>query len=181
MAQTEYAFWLMPAEPLMGQLCAVIRALATEFNAPRFDPHVTIYHGPSSRKEAGKIAGEIAARFRPLDLEMQKLDQSPVYIKTLFVQFHESDPVRSIFELARKRVAIPQEYSLGPHLSLLYQHLSEEQRLELCHRPLVPSGAYHFDGIRVVEYEPPWSEQSIKESRIITDLRLQNSDRSTAA
>jgi hypothetical protein len=49
MAQTEYSFWLMPSEPLRKQLCAVIRALASEFDAPRFDPHVTIYHGLSSR------------------------------------------------------------------------------------------------------------------------------------
>jgi 2'-5' RNA ligase len=181
MAQTEYSFWLMPAEPLRNQLCAVIDALAVEFDAPRFAPHVTICHGPSSGKEASEIAGEIAAQFQPLDLEMRKLDQSAIYIKTFFVQFHESEPLRRMFELARERVAIPQEDSLNPHLSLLYQRLSEEQRHELCRRSLVPGGAYRLDGIRVVEYEPPWREQAIKRSRIIADLRLQNSDRSTAA
>lgn len=172
--RTEYTFWLMPAEPLASRLRTVIRELTLEFTALEFDPHVTIYHGPASANEARKIAGLIVDKFQPLDLEMQKLDQSPVYAKTFFVQFYESVSLRGLFELARGSVATPTDYSLNPHLSLLYQHLSEQQRLELCRRSIVPAGAYHFDGIRVVEFEPPWSRNTMKESRTIIDLRRQD-------
>jgi Cyclic phosphodiesterase-like protein len=174
MAQTEYTLWLLPAQPLAGRLRAVIRELALEFDAPEFDPHVTIYAGPSSANEARQIAEDIGGQFQPLDLEMQKLDQSAIYAKTVFVQFHESGTLRAMFDLARKSVAKPSGYALNPHLSLLYQHLSEQERLALCRRSIVPEGGYHFDGIRAVEFEPPWSEKTSKNSRTVTDLRLQD-------
>jgi hypothetical protein len=171
---TQYTLWLLPAEPLANDLRGVIHDLAWEFDAPEFDPHVTIYVGPSSTNEACKTAGAMAAQLRALDLEMQKLDHSAVYSKTFFAQFHESVPLRRMSDLARASVAIPSEYSLNPHLSLLYKHLPEETRLALCRRSIIPEGAYHLDRIRAVEFESPWSETTAKQTRTLTELQLQN-------
>ena len=168
-----YTFWLMPAEPLKMQLHSVVRKLAREFDGPEFDPHVTIYYGPSNPTEAEAITKKLAEGFSPLDLRMRYLDQSEVYEKTVFIQFDPSETLNRMRNLINDSLAMPTGYVLNPHLSLLYKDISEAKRRELCSQPIAPEGLQHFDGVRVVEFEPPWRPEAIRKSRILADLKLQ--------
>jgi 2'-5' RNA ligase len=174
MAQLSYTFWLVPAEPIASHLDDIIRKLALRFDAQSFEPHVTIYAGPSNRGEASSIVSDIAANFVSLNLELEQIDESSIYSKTLFLQFRRSEALRAIFDFVRNNLGNRAEYVLNPHLSLLYQKLSAEQRRELCRRLEVPGGSYYFDGIRAVEFEPPWSERSMRRTHIVAESKLQN-------
>ena len=86
----------MPADPLKAKLRSVIRNLAEEFGAPEFDPHVTIWAGPSDRNKVQAATGDITSQWGSLDLRMRKLDQSDLYTKTFFIQFDHSDALHRI-------------------------------------------------------------------------------------
>jgi len=154
-AYTEFTLWLVPREPLRSTLSAIIRRLAADLDAVEFEPHVTVFCGPSTEEEARATATAIAARLSPIELTAAGLDYTDRYTKTLFVQFEESAVARWMFEAARDGYSSRSDYTFNPHLSLLYKTLPEMKQNELCRTLEVPTGAYGFDRIRTIETESP--------------------------
>ena len=77
--------------------------LAASLDAVEFEPHVTVFCGPSTDAEARAVARRIARQFSPIELTADRLDHTERYTKTLFVQFQESAAVRQMFETAAAR------------------------------------------------------------------------------
>ena len=86
MMHNEFTLWLMPKEPLRGQMRSIIRNLAVEFDAVEFEPHVTFYCGRSTQAEATSVGQAISRAFAPLELKVADIDHSRTVTKTLFVQ-----------------------------------------------------------------------------------------------
>lgn len=172
-AYTEFTLWATPREPLRSKLRALITHLATSLDAVEFEPHVTIFCGPSSEAEAHAVAGSIAAQFAPFELVADRLDCTPQYTKTLFVQFRESAAARQMFRAAARAYARPSNYVLNPHLSLVYKKLTETKQGELRETLDVPMGAYPFDRIRMIETELPIEGPGpIRRWRTVCDVPL---------
>ncbi len=87
MAYTEFALWLTPCEPLRTLLHSTISLLAARFDAVEFEPHVTVFCGPSTDAEARAIARQVARQFSPIELTAAGLNHTEHYTKALFVQF----------------------------------------------------------------------------------------------
>ena len=155
MAYTEFTLWLTPREPLRSALRSIIRELATTLDAVAFEPHVTVFCGPSTAPAARAVADRIAKQFAPIELTASQLDHTERYTKTLFVQFQESAVLRQMFEMAAKSYPQQSNYALNPHLSLLYKKLPEAKRQELGKALDIPMGIYSFDRIRMIETELP--------------------------
>lgn len=151
----EFTLWLTPSEPLSSLLRTTIRQVAAQFGAIDFEPHVTVFCGPSTDSEAREAARRIGGQFAPVELDAVRLDHSELFTKTLFVQFEESAVLKRIFETAAASFSRPSSYLLNPHLSLLYKTLPASNRIKLCETLDVPRGAYRFDRVRVVETELP--------------------------
>lgn len=141
-AYTEFTLWLTPSELLRSTVSGIIRRLAADLDAVEFEPHVTVFCGPSTEAEAATIAGAIAAQFAPIELIADRLDSTGHYTKTLFVQFEESAIARRMFELARDCYFRRSNYVFKPHLSLLYKTLSETERKDRGSRG--PDGSLWF-------------------------------------
>jgi 2'-5' RNA ligase len=154
-AYTEFTLWLMPHEPLRTTLHALIRRLAADFEAVEFEPHVTLFCGPSNEAKARATAGAISTGFPPIELNVDRLDYTARFTKTVFVQFAESAKAQRMFEAARDRYASRSDYAFNPHLSLVYKRLQEAQQRELCQTLSAPRGNYTFDRVRMVETELP--------------------------
>ena len=56
MAYTEFTLWLTPGEPHRALLRSTISRLAARFDAVEFEPHVTVFCGPSTDAEACAVA-----------------------------------------------------------------------------------------------------------------------------
>jgi 2'-5' RNA ligase len=154
-AYTEFTLWLIPCEPLRTTLHALIRRLAADFDAVEFEPHVTLFCGPSNESRARATAGAISARFPPIELSVDRLDYTARFTKTLFFQFAESAAAQRMFEAARDCYASPSDYAFNPHLSLIYKRLDEAKQRELCQTLSAPRGNHTFDRVRMVETELP--------------------------
>jgi 2'-5' RNA ligase len=172
MADTEFTLWLMPSEPQRSALRSTIHRLAARLDAIEFEPHVTVFCGPSTDAEAGAVVDRIAKQFAHIELTADHLDHTERYTKALFVRFRPSDVLWQIFEMA-KSYARQSNYALDPHLSLLYKKLPEAQQRKLCGTLDVPMGNYLFDRIRLTETELPIEDAGpIKRWRTLCETEL---------
>jgi 2'-5' RNA ligase len=174
MAHTEFTLWLTPREPLSSALRSIISHMAKELNAIAFEPHVTVFCGPSTDAEASALVDQIAKQFAPIELTADRLDYTDRYTKTLFVQFRESAVLRQIFEIAAGRARQQSNYSLNPHLSLLYKKLPSATQRGLCETLDVPMGDFWFDGIRIIETELPIEDPGpVMRWRVVREAKLE--------
>ena len=172
-AYTEFTLWLTPCEPLRSTLRSIIRRLAASLDAVEFEPHMTVYCGPSTNAEARAVAYMVAKQFSPIELTADRLGHTECYTKTLFVQFQESAAAQQMFEVAARGYTRQSNYILNPHLSLLYKTLPEAKRRELCETIDVPMGDYGFDRIRMIETELPIEDAGpIRRWRVVCDEAL---------
>jgi hypothetical protein len=169
----EHSFWLLPAEPINSQLRSIVQQLATKYDGIGFEPHVTIFSGPSDDDQTHTIARGIASLFSLGELIPVKLDYTSAYSKTLFIQFQESEAVRCMSDAIKDRSARPMNYVLNPHLSLLYKTMPAAKQAEICSSLDVPKEIYLFDRLRAVETEIPLIRpEQIKRWRTVFECAL---------
>ena len=169
----EHSFWLLPAEPIKWQLHSIIQQLAKKYDAIDFEPHVTISSGPSDDDQTRTVTRGIASLFSLGELIPVKLDYTSAYTKTLFIQFQESEAVRRMSDAIKDRNALPVNYVLNPHLSLLYKTMPVAMQAEICRTLDVPKGIYLFDRLRAVETEIPLTlPEQIKRWRTVFECAL---------
>jgi 2'-5' RNA ligase len=168
----EYCFWLVPAEPLKAQLTAIIEKFVTEQDAVSFTPHVTLYVGPSNDDEARGIAARLLSRQAPVTLKYEKLDATPFFYKTLFVQFAESAEARKLSEAIRAACAMPSTYTLNPHLSLMYKKIHAALQAQLCRTLDVPKGVYTFDRLCVTKTGKGENKETVRRWRTVYNEAL---------
>ena len=153
--QTVIAYWLIPSEPAHSFFQRIVNDLARRYDAPVFEPHVTVHVGADHAHAAKKAVGD-AARYRKLSgLTPLGIDQSDEFIKTLFVQFAPSAELRRINVGIREAANNSLQYELKPHLSLLYKNLAAATRRELAASINVPLCEVTFDAIKAVRCVSP--------------------------
>ena len=78
------AFWLMPAREERDYFASLIADLARRFDAPVFEPHVTLFGGQIAEAAAIDVLQQSAAR-APIELEVERIEFSEKFTKTVFV------------------------------------------------------------------------------------------------
>jgi len=153
--QIVIAYWLIPSEPARDFFQRIINDLARRYEAPLFEPHVTIYVG-ADRPDAARDALEDAARqCKLMRLTPLGIDQSAEFIKTLFVQFAVSAELRQINHIIREAARDSSQYELKPHLSLLYKNLTAAIRTELAASITMPLTEIPFDSLQAIRCVSP--------------------------
>ena len=148
------AYWLIPTEPARTFLEEVIGDLAHRYNAPVFEPHMTIHVG-SDRVEADEVIAKTVSGCRLVQAKVLKVCQSGEFIKTLFVQFAPDRELQELNKLIRDAAQDSSDYQLKPHLSLLYKTMSILARRQLAHSIKLPFSRVVFDSIKAVRCVSP--------------------------
>jgi 2'-5' RNA ligase len=171
--QTVIAYWLIPSEPARSFFKRIINDLARRYEAPLFEPHVTIYVGVD-RPDAARNALEDAARqCKRLRLTPLGIDQSAEFIKTLFVQFAMSSELRQINHIIREAAHDSSQYELKPHLSLLYKNLAAAIRAELAASITMPFSEILFDSLQAIRcVAPTQTGADVEAWELITSIIL---------
>jgi 2'-5' RNA ligase len=167
------AYWLVPAEPARSFFQRVINDLARRYDAPLFEPHVTIHVG-ANRAEAAESALSQAARACTLiSLKALEIGHSSEFIKTLFVQFALNAEVRQVNEIIRDAAQDSSRYELKPHLSLLYKKMPAAARRELAGLIKVPFLEVTFDDLKAVRcVSPTQSRADVEAWRVVATKQL---------
>jgi hypothetical protein len=154
MKKTAIAYWLVPADPARIFFEQMIGDLARRYNAPIFEPHMTIYVG-SDRVEAEEVIAKAIGGFRLVRAKVFKVCESGEFIKTLFVQFAPDRKLQQLNETVRDAAQDSSDYQLNPHLSLLYKKMSTLARRQLAHSIKLPFSEVTFESIKAVRCVSP--------------------------
>ena len=153
--QTVIAYWLIPSEPEHSFFQRIINDLAHRYDAPVFEPHVTIHVGADRADAAKNALGDATRECKLIGLTPLGIDQSDEFIKTLFVQFAMNVELSKINDIIRQAANNSSQYELKPHLSLLYKNLAAAPRRELAASINVPLSEVAFDAIKAVRCVSP--------------------------
>ncbi len=142
-------YWLLPATSAWEFFHETIRRLAAKYDAPFFDPHLTLALGPDSPGAAGVTLAGLTTG--PLELRVVGVAFTAKFTKTLFVRFASSP---ALLQLRASLGARP-DRSFDPHLSLLYKKLSEEEQARLVAEIRVPFATVIFDRVAATRCRLP--------------------------
>jgi 2'-5' RNA ligase len=143
-------YWLVPAEPARSHFLTVIADLAGRFDAPIFEPHVTLYVTGAGNDDPKAVLNETFRNIKPLHLSIIAINYSDEFTKTLFVEFAPNDLLGSLNRKLRAASASQREYRLNPHLSLIYKTMSLETKAQLANSLRLPFDEVRFDSAKAV-------------------------------
>lgn len=167
------AYWLIPAEPAHRFFQDLINDLARRYDAPVFEPHVTIYVGADSTDAVGTTLSKAARDCEPIVLQALEVSYSDEFIKTLFVEFGLNSKLRQLNQVIRNAAQNRSDYDLKLHLSLLYKRMSVHTRRRLARSIEVPFSQVVFDSLKAVRcISPTQSRADVEAWRVVTEKVL---------
>jgi 2'-5' RNA ligase len=167
------AHWLIPAEPAHGFFQDLINDLARRYDAPVFEPHVTIYVGADSTDAVDTTLSKAARDCEPIVLQVLEVSHSDEFVKTLFVEFGLNSKLRQLNQVICSAAQNPSDYDLKPHLSLLYKRTSVQKRRALARSIEVPFSQVLFDSLKAVRcISPTQSRADVEAWRVVTEKVL---------
>ena len=162
------AYWLIPAEPAHSFFYRIIDDLARRYDAPVFEPHVTVYVGMDRSDSIRAALSESARECSQVKLKPFGIQQSDEFVKTLFVQFESSAELRQLNQIIRDAAQDSSQYELKPHLSLLYNNMEAAARQELAASIVVPFSEISFDKMKAVRcVSPTQSRADVEAWRVL--------------
>jgi hypothetical protein len=164
--KTVVVYWLIPAQPERELFRDLICILAKPFNAPQFEPHLTICRAPD-RESSRKVLRRVKAA--PIRLRVRGIGFSSQFTKTLFVRLHSDRALQKlIVELGGQAISLR-----DLHLSLLYKKLSPSLKKELASAIKLPLRQIVFDSLKAVRCPSPTETRADVETwRTIATKRL---------
>ncbi len=172
-AAERVSYWLVPAEPDKFRLQRMIFALARRFDAPRFEPHVTIYSGPHAAQDG--VAEILAAATRGISeitLKVAGVAHSEEFTKTLSLQFASDERLLNLSHELKRLSGAPANYDLNPHLSLVYAPLAPDVKAALAGDLMYPA-SIHFNFVKaIVGTSRTQTRQDIEAWRVVAERRL---------
>jgi putative hydrolase of the HAD superfamily len=167
------AYWLIPAEPARRFFQSLIEDLARRYNAPVFEPHVTIHVGANHVHAAEKALSKAAQECQPINLEALGIDHSHEFIKTLFVQFTPNTKLQQLNAIICNAAEDSSRYELNPHLSLLYKDMPVVARSQLARSISVPVSEVTFDSLKAIRcISPTQTSADVEAWRVVTVKKL---------
>ena len=155
---TAIVYWLIPTKPQRDFFSEAIRILSKQFNAPRFEPHLTIIVTPEIGLSPRKILKQI--RTSPISLEVRGIGFSSKFTKTLFVRFTSNKSLaKLVIDLARETRSHG-EAAHDPHVSLIYREMPTSTKKELASTIQLPFSTVLFDSIKAVRCVSPTKTRS---------------------
>lgn len=172
-SRTVIAYWLIPVEPARSFFQGVINDLARRYDAPCFEPHVTIHVELNRADVAERAISQAARACKLIKLKALEIGQSSEFIKTLFVQFALNTELRQLNELMRDAAQDSSHYELSPHLSLLYKKMPAVVRRPLADSITVPFLEVTFDHLKAVRcVSPTQSRADVEAWRVVATKQL---------
>jgi hypothetical protein len=164
-------YWLIPAKVERELFCEIIRILGKQFDAPKFQPHLTLFLTDQKGQSPGTLLRQLHSG--PVRLSVRGIAFSPKFTKTLFVRFKSARPLRKLVtDLgygARPQPKAPRD----PHLSLLYKKIPSLAKKRLASIIKLPLQEVVFDSIAAVQCRlPVRSEDDVKAWKIVATKSL---------
>ena len=170
--QTVIAYWLIPSEPARTFFQRIINDFARRYDAPVFEPHVTVHVGTDQADAVAKALEKAGNESELVRLTPLRIDQSDEFIKTLFVQFAMTADLGKINRIIRDATNDSLQYELKPHLSLLYKNLPAASRSGLAASITLPFSEIPFDSLQAIRCVSPTQQRADVEAWELISSRI---------
>jgi hypothetical protein len=170
---TILAYWLVPAEPARDFFASTIAELASRFDAPLFEPHVTVYASMKGEENPEEVLSGALAGCEPFRLSVRDIQCSDEFTKTVFVQFEPSPPLLRLSRALQQASALHDEYQLNPHLSLIYKKMTQDARIDVATSVRVTFTEVLFDSAKAIVCPTPIkSREDVEAWRVVAAQTL---------
>jgi hypothetical protein len=164
-------YWLIPAEPERELIREIIRIHAKQFDAPRFEPHLTIFATAAAGQSSRKILEQIDAK--PIRLRVHEIASSSKFTKTLFARFHSNKAFENLATDLARAARSREQPARDPHVSLLYKKLPVAAKKELASALRLPFREVVFDAIKAARcISPTQNRADVEEWRVVATKSL---------
>src|SRR5206468_3198690 len=102
------AYWLLPETAAREVFSREIRELARPFDAPLFEPHVTIFIAPENSRPPREVLRELGQV--NIELTIHNIRFTEQFTKTLFVQFEANSALQQLSDAIWKASGAPDRY-----------------------------------------------------------------------
>ena len=127
-----YSLCLIPTGEPYEILSTTIAALSQTYEAPLFEPHVTVLGNlPDSQAETVASASHLAEQLRPYEIRLTTPECRDTYFQCLYLRVQETPPVMEAHAHARSIFHRQDDPPYLPHLSLLYGWYSVELKQQI--------------------------------------------------
>jgi hypothetical protein len=145
------AYWLIPCVPRRNFFATLIAELAQRFDAPIFEPHLSIFVEPAIDAHARRVIKEVAADFGQIRMSVVGVRFSEEFFKTVFVQFSASAAVTQLSAAIQSHSVHAGAYHVDPHLSLIYKNMSPDDKNKLAGSLRLPFDEVMFDSVAAID------------------------------
>ena len=153
MSSYAIAYWSMPADAAREFFDGIIRELAIRFDAPLFEPHLTLFVAPEGSRAPREVLGEVPSP--DLVLAAREIGWSEKFTETLFIRFERNQRLLDLVEALRKSHGGSEQYQIDPHLSLIYKKLPAKTKCALAKEIRLPFLKVRFEKIRAMRCKSP--------------------------
>ena len=122
-------YWLAPAKDERELFSEIIRILGKQFDAPTFDPHLTVFVDGKSEQAPAKVLQQIRAA--PVRMIVRGIGFSAKFTKTLFVRFKPNRALEKLVVQVARSTESRSKSVRDPHVSLLYKKIPAPTQKEL--------------------------------------------------
>ena len=165
------AYWLIPAEPERELFRKIISILAKQYDAPVFEPHLTVLATRQDGKAVAKFLRTI--KVSPIRLRILGVASSSRFTKTLFVRLGPAKSLDAIVVDLAAGVGSRAKTVRDPHVSLLYKKAPAATKRELARTIKLPFREIVFDRLKAVRcVSPTESKREVEAWRVIATRLL---------
>lgn len=116
-----HTLWLLPTGTAYNKFENLIKKLAGEYNAPTFQPHVTLLgEFMQPQEECIEKTKQLVAGQKPFTVNLEEIGYQDYFFRTLFVYARKTGPLLNLHNKAKEIFQMQHIPPYMPHLSLLY-------------------------------------------------------------
>jgi len=127
-----YAIWLTFAKDDREYLRKIINEISKKYNAPKFEPHITVYGLIDSKiSHIEKIIKEISNNYNSFVVKKSEILQSENLWKTVYIELKTNNELDLIHKNLKNHFENISKYEFNPHISLIYKILSIKEKTKI--------------------------------------------------
>ena len=166
-------YWLIPAEPARSHFASLIGNLAARFDAPVFEPHLTIYTAPLGNENAAGLLERVLINRGTYRLLVSGVDYADEFTRTVFVQFQPDEGLTQLSADLRQASTIKNDDKINPHLSLIYKTMPRGTKAEIANSLSLPFQEVRFDSAQaVISPAEIRSREDVEAWRVVATQKL---------